>query len=170
MGLCISRPEIDDVDEQTALLRASDAHQASQATPGIPDRFANKSPEEIAQLQENERLQALQKRTTEALINISHHSELLHGQTFNSGGQHGYEDVLREFNRQIKLPMVSLVGPGEAHGADIASVLANGRIDQRDVEVLDATIAMLLDAVTTVHIEDVGECVVPLSLQDDVRA
>ncbi|KAJ1938100.1 hypothetical protein EC988_007694 [Linderina pennispora] len=164
MGLCISRPEIDDVDEQTSLLRSGDGVQPA-ATPAVPDRFANKSPSEIAHLQETERLQALQKRTTESLINISHHAGIMHGQSFNNGGR-GYAEVLRAFNRQIALPMARLPGPK----ADIARVLAGGRIEQQEVEALDTTISLVLEAITAVHVEDVGQCVVPLSLQDDVRA
>ncbi|KAI8322204.1 hypothetical protein GQ54DRAFT_297534 [Martensiomyces pterosporus] len=169
MGLCISRPEIDDVDdEQTALLR-DNATQSQTDT--VPNRFANMSPEEIARIQEEERLKTLEQKTRDALINISHRADFMHGQSFSSNSR-DYADLLCRFNQQIKLPLTTLVGPAEeprrgARHADIAAVLAEGHIPDSDVELIDGTIDRIISAISVIHIDVPGDCIVPLSLQNE---
>ncbi|KAJ1723007.1 hypothetical protein LPJ53_002625 [Coemansia erecta] len=171
MGLCCSRPEIDsDDNENTGLLVGEQDSDA--LSPSIPDRFAHLSPEEIQHLREEERLKEIEQQTTDALINISHRADYMHGQASGysggggSGGSKDYADILRRFNQQVNLSMVSLEGPKEVRGGDVFGVLAEARISPEDAQLVDSTIERVLEAMADVSIVAPGECVVPLSLED----
>ncbi|KAJ1744449.1 hypothetical protein LPJ78_000010 [Coemansia sp. RSA 989] len=161
MGFCCSKPQVDeDETEQTALLGE---HAESIHEPQVPDRFANMNSEEVARIKEEERLKALEQCTTEALINISHHSGFA-GQAMGSSGHHArdYTEVLRRFNQEVQLPMVTLAGPG---GVDVAAVLSDGRISERDAELMDTALNRIIDAISVVHIDPPpGDCIVSLSI------
>ncbi|KAJ1838635.1 hypothetical protein LPJ73_007019, partial [Coemansia sp. RSA 2703] len=122
MGLCCSRPEIDSDDNENTRLLAGE-QESGAMSPSIPDRFAHLSPEEIQHLREEERLKEIEQQTTDALINISHRADYMHGQASGYGGGGGgskdYADILRRFNQQVNLSMVSLEGPKEVRGGDV---------------------------------------------------
>ncbi|KAJ2784678.1 hypothetical protein H4R18_000969 [Coemansia javaensis] len=170
MGFCCSRPEADDADvERTALLGeyAESVHE-----PETPDRFANLSPDEIARVKEEERLKALEQRTTDSLINISHHTAFAHGLPLGGSGQHSrdYTEVLRRFNEDVRLQMVTLSGVvvdrrQPAGNADVVAVLTGGRIPDADAELLDRAICRVGDIISAVHIDPPpGDCIVSLSI------
>ncbi|KAJ1835460.1 hypothetical protein IWW55_004896 [Coemansia sp. RSA 2706] len=163
MGSCCSRPPTDEAEaEQAGLLHA---YAESAAEAAEPDRFANLSAAEVARIKEEEQLKALEQRTTEALINISHHAAF--GEPAMGGSGHharDYTEVLRRFNQQVRLPLVALAGGG----GDVAGVLADAAVADADVRLLDAAIARVIDAISAVHIDaPPGDCVVPLSMASD---
>ncbi|KAJ2681982.1 hypothetical protein IWW39_006176 [Coemansia spiralis] len=174
MGFCFSRPAVDDdATEQSALL-------GNQYYSGRPERvvqndpFAHFSAEELAQREEEERLRALERQTTEALINISQRGDFAHAQTFasTSGSTRDYTEILREFNQKIKLPMVTLTGPaefprGRSTNTDVVAVLAEGRILDADVRRLDDGIDFIIDAISDTHIRSEGDLIVPLSASSE---
>ncbi|KAJ1727478.1 hypothetical protein LPJ61_004546 [Coemansia biformis] len=170
MGSCCSRPEVDEGEvERTALLGeyAESVHESV-----VPDRFANLSPEEAARIKEEERLKDLEQRTTDALINISHHTTFAHGQTMAGSGHHSrdYTEVLRRFNEEIRVQLVTLSGvvvdPQEQPTTvDVAGILAGARIPDADTELLDDALAQISDIVSTPHMDPPpGDCIVSLSI------
>ncbi|KAJ2608193.1 hypothetical protein H4S08_004545 [Coemansia sp. RSA 1365] len=174
MGFCCSKPQVDeDEDEHTALLGE---HAESIHEPQVPDRFANLSAEEIAQIREVERLKSLEQRTTDALINISTHQAGLtqgHGMGNSGNTSRDYTELLKRFNQEIRLPMVKLSGPAESSragsgGVDVASVLSEGRITKADAVLIEEAINCIIDTISTVYIDPPpGDCVVPLSIPSD---
>ncbi|KAJ2806185.1 hypothetical protein H4R20_001788, partial [Coemansia guatemalensis] len=110
-----------------------------------------------------------------ALINISHHVGFTQGQALASSGNtsRDYTELLRRFNQEIRLPMVTLAGPAETSrggtgSVDVASVLSEGRITKADVVLIDDALNRIIDAISTVHIDPPpGDCVVSLSIPSD---
>ncbi|KAJ2083678.1 hypothetical protein H4R24_000636 [Coemansia sp. RSA 988] len=110
-----------------------------------------------------------------ALINISHHSGFTQGQPMASSGNtsRDYTELLRRFNQEIRLPMVTLSGPAESSragsgGVDVASVLSGGRIAKADAVLIEDAINRIIDAISTAHIDPPpGDCVVSLSIPSD---
>ncbi|KAJ2726784.1 hypothetical protein GGI07_000295 [Coemansia sp. Benny D115] len=173
MGLCCSKPRVDeDENENTALLR-EEANETVVSP--VFDRFANMSPEEIARFKEEERLKTIESQTTDALINISHRSDYAHGQPsvfHNQSSSRDYADVLNRFNQTVKLPLATLSGPVEepyrnGGGNDMAAILTNVHVYPEDIRLIDQTIAAVLEAISDVRIELPGECVVPLSISNE---
>ncbi|KAJ2232887.1 hypothetical protein IWW45_004623 [Coemansia sp. RSA 485] len=173
MGLCCSKPVVDDDDNENTALLHEETDEA--AVSPVPGRFANMDPEEAARIREEERLKRIEQETTDALINISQRFDYMHGHSsmYNgSGGSRDYVDILRRFNQQIKLPMVTLTGPVEevrrgSNGVDVFGILADAHISAADIRLIDQTINSVLDAISDVRIAPPGECVVPLSVNGD---
>ncbi|KAI7832985.1 hypothetical protein BX661DRAFT_169513 [Kickxella alabastrina] len=147
MGFCCSKPQVDDDEnENTALLR-EDTHESGSSP--VFDRFANMSSGEIARFREEERLKSIEQQTTDS---------------------RDYGELLSRFNREIKLPMVTLPGPVEEPrrgGTDVAGVLADAHIMTSDINLLDWAIDGVLDAMMTVRIDPPGECIVALSVESE---
>ncbi|KAJ1645186.1 hypothetical protein LPJ64_003190 [Coemansia asiatica] len=165
MGFCCSKPIVDDEDNEHAAL----LHEVADEAAALPasDRFANMDPEEAARVREEERLKIIEQETTE--FDYMHgHASMFNG----SGGSRDYADILRRFNQQIKLPMVTLTGPVEearrgSNGLDVFGILADAHISAADIRLIDQTINSVLDAISEVCIAQPGECVVPLSVDGD---
>ncbi|KAJ1997449.1 hypothetical protein GGI04_005399, partial [Coemansia thaxteri] len=177
MGFCFSRPLVDDGNsEQAALLRDQDDAGTGTAERHSHEHLASMSTEELAYIKEAERLRALEQITTDALITISQRPDFAHAQTFssNSGNSRDYTEVLRRFNQQIKLPMVSLAGPAEAAraragaaGVDVMAILADGHIPDADIRIIDDAIFGILEVATDPHFSSTGDLVMSLSVSSD---
>ncbi|KAJ2752841.1 hypothetical protein IWQ56_006686, partial [Coemansia nantahalensis] len=141
-----------------------------------PDRFANLSPEEAARIKDEERLKKLEQQTADALINILHDAPFTQGPGMASSGHQSrdYTEVLRRFNEEIRLPMVTLSGVAadpqrQPAAVDIAGVLAGAHISDADAELLDDTLFRINEVISTVHMDPPpGDCIV--SLLDPIRA
>lgn len=135
MGVCCSRPLQSSpstassvADEHTGLL--------SNSQPYEPHPHSHLTTEQQAQQREEDRLRHLEQTTMDALIaqrqsvgDFPHHLEPF-GQ--HPGGK-DYTEVLRRFNQQIKLPMVSIASKSQ-NGA--VGVLAGGKVEKRWMEMV----------------------------------
>ncbi|KAJ2159697.1 hypothetical protein GGF46_002822 [Coemansia sp. RSA 552] len=169
MGICCSRPRVDDDDDEHAALLGEASESITE--PQTPDRYANLSAEEARRLREEERLKVLEQNTTEALINISHHTSFGPGPAMTGSGNHArdYTEVLRRFNQEVRLPLATLAGPSEVpRGVDVAAVLAEGRIADADAGLIDDAINRIIDVISIPHIDPPpGDCITSLSVPSD---
>ncbi|KAJ2715406.1 hypothetical protein H4R19_001224 [Coemansia spiralis] len=109
-------------------------------------------------------------------MSISHDAPFSQGPAMASSGHQSrdYTEVLRRFNEEVRLQMVTLSGvvadaQKQPATMDIAAVLAGAHIADADAELLEDTLIRISDIVSGEHMDPPpGDCIV--SLLDPIRA